>query len=252
MDSLDDLKSDHERVEYLQNLLVSTATGGGGNDLHYQELRRLFLNNPNTNELMPKWVRTNRNLDQFWYFIKFAYPTYAQRRHFIWQEFNRLIEYLESKETHPGEQSIRKTLEKFDPEGINIIWTKALERKGRDPEGAITISRTLLESTCKYILDERGIQYDSDKIKLPELYRKTAEELNLAPDQHQESIFKQILGGCSSVVNGLGSLRNKLGDAHGAGKKGVKPKERHAELAVNLAGSMALFLIETHNESFTK
>ncbi|WP_420196198.1 abortive infection family protein [Idiomarina xiamenensis] len=74
----------------------------------------------------------------------------------------------------------------------------------------------------------------------------TAKELNLSPDQHNEQIFKQILGGCSGIVNGLGTLRNKLGDAHGKGKLPVKPQARHAELAVNLAGSMTLFLISTH------
>jgi hypothetical protein len=47
------------------------------------------------------------------------------------------------------------------------------------------------------------------------------------------------------VVNELGSLRNRLGDAHGKGKGGVRPAPRHSELAVNLAGSIALFLVET-------
>lgn len=73
-----------------------------------------------------------------------------------------------------------------------------------------------------------------------------AGELNLSPDQHSEKIFKQILGGCSGIVNGLGMLRNKHGDAHGYGPTANKPKPRHAELAVNLAGSMAIFLIQIY------
>jgi hypothetical protein len=40
-------------------------------------------------------------------------------------------------------------------------------------------------------------------------------------------------------------LRNKIGDAHGKGGKPVKPSPRHAALAVNLAGTMATFLVET-------
>lgn len=66
-----------------------------------------------------------------------------------------------------------------------------------------------------------------------------------SPAQHIEPIFKQILGGCHSVVQGLGSLRSKLGDAHAQGKAVVKPAPRHAELAVNLAGTMATFLLAT-------
>lgn len=69
--------------------------------------------------------------------------------------------------------------------------------------------------------------------------------LQLAPSQHAEDDFKRILGGCTSVVEGLGGLRNRLGDAHGSGKKQRKPSARHAALAVNLAGGMAVFLVET-------
>jgi hypothetical protein len=46
-------------------------------------------------------------------------------------------------------------------------------------------------------------------------------------------------------VEGLGSVRNRLGDAHGQGKKAVRPAPRHAELAVNLAGVMVIFLVRT-------
>jgi hypothetical protein len=67
----------------------------------------------------------------------------------------------------------------------------------------------------------------------------------LSPAQHSEEIFKQILGGCHSVINGMAGLRNRFSDAHGKGKGGVKTAPRHAELAVNLAGSMATFLIAT-------
>jgi Abortive infection C-terminus/PEP-CTERM motif len=41
---------------------------------------------------------------------------------------------------------------------------------------------------------------------------------------------------------------NKIGDAHGQGKLAIKPKLRHAELVVNLAGTMASFLVSTSDE----
>jgi hypothetical protein len=85
-----------------------------------------------------------------------------------------------------------------------------------------------------------------DDLELPKLYKMTAENLNLAPDQHTEQIFKQILGGCQTVVEGLGALRNKLSDSHGKKSSQVKPTSRHAELAVNLAGTMTTFLLETY------
>jgi hypothetical protein len=75
--------------------------------------------------------------------------------------------------------------------------------------------------------------------------KTAAERLHIAPSQHTEDAFKRILGGCTSVVEGLGTLRNKIGDAHGKGGKPVRAAPRHAQLAVNLAGAMATFIVET-------
>jgi hypothetical protein len=101
-----------------------------------------------------------------------------------------------------------------------------------------------LESVCKYILDEAGVSYN-DTPDINKLYKLTAEKLNIAPSQHTKPVFKQILGGCSSVVEGLGALRNRHGDSHGKSKGSVKPAPRHAMLAVSLAGALALFLLDT-------
>jgi len=144
----------------------------------------------------------------------------------------------------PTDDVVSEALKRFNAESIHVVWKKALERRQSDPEGAITTARTLLETVCKHILDEKGIEY-SNKTDLPQLYHLVSVELNLSPSQHTEDVFRQILGSCSSIVNGLGTLRNRLGDAHGQGKKNIRPAARHAELAVNLAGSVALFLVET-------
>ena len=66
--------------------------------------------------------------------------------------------------------------------------------------------------------------------------------------QHTEDTFKAILGSCQNVVNSLGTLKNKVGDAHGQGRKPLRPSKRHATLAVNPAGAMATFLVETYVE----
>ncbi len=94
-------------------------------------------------------------------------------------------------------------------------------------------------------LTEAGETTWNDADDLPLLYRKLAKVLNLAPDDHTEAIFKTILGNCQSIVSSLGALRSKLGDAHSPGPKRARPLQRHAELAVNLAGTMATFLVST-------
>lgn len=153
---------------------------------------------------------------------------------------------------NPIHDSAMTTLSKLDSDSIHQRWEKAVNRLNGDLDGAITAASTLLEGTIKHILNDTNVDYSDENDDLPKLYKLLAKKLNLSPSQHHEEIFKQILGGCHSIVQGLGSLRNKIGDAHASGKRSVKPDKRHAELAVNLAGSMATFLIATWENTSPK
>lgn len=235
--------SDIELIQYWQDGLISRATGGDFSEVIYSHIRSKLLKEPIFEKYLPVWIRTNRTVDQYWLFIKNRYSTYAERRQFLWSEFSELLTYLELKVESPLNVAIS-----FDEAYIHALWKKAIEKKENDPEGAITAARTLIESVLKHILDEQSIKY-VDTIDLPELYKEVSKSLSLAPEQHQEQIFKQILGGSSSIVSGLGALRNKLGDAHGKSKTNIRPKERHSELAVNLAGSISIFLFKTFKET---
>jgi hypothetical protein len=232
------------KVEELLSGLIAAATGGGfGND-EYQRLRMELLAISRVNEKLPSFVRTCRDTGAFWSFIKPRFAHWEERRQFLRGEFEPALSLLESDMACPTEENVSQAIAKLDSEHVADAWRKALDRRNDDPEGAITAARTLVESVCKHILDESGVAYE-EKDDLPKLYGLTAEQLKLSPSQHTEQIFKQILGGCKSVVEGLGALRNKLSDAHGKGKKSAKPSSRHAELAVNLAGSMATFIVST-------
>lgn len=235
--------NEFQLVEYFQDGVVARATGSDFDNQLYTTARNRLLSNKRLEKLLPDWLKTKRTIDQFWTFIKGRFSTYQERREYLWEEFALVLNYLEKKSISPLEESIV-----FDEAHIHFQWQKALERKQLEPEGAITSARTLIESILKYILDEQEIKYN-DGAELPDLYKDVAKSLKLAPEQHQEQIFKQILGGSSGIVAGLGALRNKLGDAHGKSKNSVKPSERHSELAVNLAGAMAIFLFKTYKET---
>lgn len=226
-------------------MLIDYSTGGVGDPDEYKRVREELIHDPRVRPLLPRFIITCRNLPQFWGFIK-QFPHYRERREYIWNSFAPIIEKLELEiaQESPIDNIVAETLVQLDTEHVQEIWDRALERRKNDPEGAITAARTLLESVCKSILDEMQVGY-SETADLPSLYKLVSEHLNIAPSQHTEKIFKQILGGCQAVVEGLGSLRNKLGNAHGKGKHPVRPAPRHAELAVNLAGAMAVFLIRT-------
>jgi len=234
-----------ERVEALQNLLIVHATGGTADPNEYKKLRQEIVNDPLLKDIAPRFLRACRTTAEFRQFIKYEYQHYAERRDFIWNSFRALFERLDGENSTPADQSIAVALEKFDAEAVHLLWAKAMARRAADPEGAITLARSILEAVCKHILDARNLPYENDS-DLPGLYKMVAKALNLAPSQHSETVFKQILGGCTAVVEGLGALRNRLSDAHGQGKEVVRPAARHAELAVNLAGSVAVFLVAAH------
>lgn len=236
----------YDTVMELRDLLASRATGRSnvGDDHRYKQLRHELTDHPRIKDKLPPFVRRHRSLDEFWPFIQNENPTYRGRTLYLVDQFAPVLEMLEFHKTQAGDQGVADSLAVLSSAHVQSVWEKALERRHDDPEGAITAARTLLESVCKHILDDLGIEYD-DKDDLPSLYSKTAKAMNLSPSQHTEDVFKRILGGAQSVVEGLGSLRNKVSDAHGKGRKAVKPLPRHATLAVNLAGSVAQFLVDT-------
>jgi Abortive infection C-terminus len=107
-----------------------------------------------------------------------------------------------------------------DYERVREVWRTTIDRRDTDPGGAITTSRTLLESLCKHTLDELKVAYDP-KADLPPLYGAVAKELGLvaggkdsAGDELPKGA-KQVLAGCFSVIQGFASLRNELSDATG-------------------------------------
>jgi hypothetical protein len=234
-----------EQAKMLENILVDGCEGPAGDTSTYQQLRAELMQDPVLRGLLPEFVRTCRDLRHFWGYFKGYAPKWEPRRVHVRDSMTPVMDHLEGTHKAPVDTVASDVLQKFDADGVHTVWEKALGRRHTDPDGAITSARTLLETVCKRILDETGDAY-SDKDDLPALYRAIASKLQIAPSQHTEEAFKRILGGATSVVEGLGSLRNKIGDAHGqGGKKPVRPSARHAQLAVNLAGAMATFLIDT-------
>lgn len=233
-----------EKIESLQNLLISYATGGQVTEEEYRQLRSKLLCLPFLRDKLPRFVRTCGDLRQFWGFIKLQSGTYQGRREYLWGEFGPLLREFEETSQAPSDVSVAEALTVLNSDTVHESWRKALQRRLDDPDGAITSARTLIETVCKHILDDGNIKYQGNP-DLPKLYGMTAENLGLSPGKQTEPIFRQILGGCTTVVEGIGAMRNVLGDAHGKGHTFVKPEARFAELAVNLAGAAATFLVQT-------
>jgi hypothetical protein len=248
-----DVQSLLQKAEELQTGLIDHING----DVvyaNYSEIRRTLLLSARTRPRLPDFVRHCRTLDAFEDFITSKIPddhsnpnVSKQRRAFVREAFEPLLDALERELISPADFEITGELQRLDSDAILGVWQKALDRRSTDPGGAITTARTLVESVCKHILKDLDKPYREDA-DLPKLYHKAAEELNLSPGQHSEDIFRRILGSAQQVVEGLGAVRNAHSDAHGSSARSYEPAKRHAELAVNLAGSVAAFLVKSYLE----
>lgn len=93
--NLDFLQTKFEKANYLVNLLVAHATGNPAESSEYEVLRQELLSDPQIAPLMPSFVRTNRSLASFWGFIQPKFPTYAERRTYLSQQFTPILDLLE-------------------------------------------------------------------------------------------------------------------------------------------------------------
>jgi hypothetical protein len=230
---------------YLRNTLLGLTTEGGS-ETGYKIARNKLMGEVSLKKLLPDFVRFSPDAVS----VRAALSgvasgsgSWALRRAHVNEAFNPLLKYLENGQA-AADSMISEVLKNYDAPAVQAFWNKSLERRSTDPEGAVTAASTLLEEVCKHILEDSGLEWDQ-KWNIPKLYSEVSKVLNLAPSQHQEEVFKTILGNCQSVVQSIGSLRNTGGDAHAGGRTRITFKPRHAALSVNLAGSMALFLIET-------
>jgi len=93
--SVEFLRTPFEKANYLASTLSSHASGGTADNNEYSALRQELLSMPEIEQLVPSFVRLNRDLTSFWHFIQPKFKTYAERRTFISEQFTPLLDFLE-------------------------------------------------------------------------------------------------------------------------------------------------------------
>jgi len=154
----------------------------------------------------------------------------------------RWVPKLGSNVCSPSDPETEAVLATVDSDHVKTAWTKAVNRRQSDPDGAITAAKTLVENVCKHILSRTGVTYPPNP-DITKLYHLVSEKLRLSPSQHIDKNIKAMLGNCQAVVGGIAFIRNNLGDAHSREPGAPAPTPAHAELAVNLAGAIVTFLV---------
>jgi hypothetical protein len=86
-----------EQVERLKNGLIARSTGGFFDEREYRVLRSEMRKNASLFAKLPDFLRTCSDLSQYWSFIQKLYPSYQERREYIWQASASAIEYLEPR-----------------------------------------------------------------------------------------------------------------------------------------------------------
>ena len=119
-----------------------------------------------------------------------------------------------------------------------------------DPDLAIGTAKDFVETICKSILKERGIEISKDH-DLPALVRLTVKSLPIVPNGIEDSarwedVVRRLLNNLSSIGRSLAELRNAFGAGHGRPAGHVGLATYHARLAVHMATAVGVFLYEVH------
>ena len=124
-----------------------------------------------------------------------------------------------------------------------------------NPGLAFDLSRTLIESTCKKILEERDVDYTNTD-KLPDLFKFATQQLPFLPPSEsgastvRESLLK-TLNGLNTTIHGICELRNQCGFAsHGSGAPRPAMEATQALLAAMAADSIVGFLYRVHRQGY--
>lgn len=124
-----------------------------------------------------------------------------------------------------------------------------------DAPDAILAARELLESVCKMICEYYFVPVPQSP-NAGQLYKLAAKSLGLDAKDISKAdpaaeASRRVLSGLVRAVDGLGDLRTRVGRGHG--RTASSPaRQRHADLAVGAAATVALFLLDTWQDRTEK
>ena len=143
----------------------------------------------------------------------------------------------------------------FDSDYVNTQADLMFSMIDTAPHSAIGKAKELIEICCKTILDEKGIQYNSDW-DFNQLMKVALESIGLSTKQLKvgitsRNIAARILGNLGNIAQGMADLRNSFGDGHGKSKNFKPLPPRYAHLAVGSSVAVVKFMWDTYQERIT-
>ncbi|MFU8851125.1 abortive infection family protein [Micromonospora sp. SL1-18] len=155
----------------------------------------------------------------------------------------RLIACRELLDAHSESLRIREQVE-------------ALESAMPDRPGqVVSFCRTIIETTCKTILVDRGASIDS-QWEAPKLIKESLKYLKLGHDEDGvadpklRSGLESLVRGLNSITQGIVEIRNAHGSAaHGADAYSPLLDARYAEIMARATDAVIGLLFRTHLQS---
>lgn len=177
---------------------------------------------------------------------------YLERDGFTYNE-GRLTSKVNS---HPNIEHLSVTANILDAHALKEQIERIRNSIDDDPALAIGTAKELLETTCKTILTDYGLQME-DSWEITRLVKEARGVLRLLPEDVPDGakgaeVIKRIISSLGQIAQGVAELRNLYGTGHGKdGRfKGLSP--RHARLAVACSSALASFLFETFENNKSK
>jgi len=230
---------DLDEIRSLATRLEAGIISKGEGHLYeaYEEDRSLLLDEVGLQDVLPMVVKSCRNESMLWGHLKsvaYGSGAYAARREHVHGQFTPLFERLDA---------LKRGALTEDQDAVIATVPRARFHLNRahqliesDPESAVTKARNVLESVCKHILDELGVDYAND-IDLSPLVKLTSSTIELP-------LEAKAFSGISTLANLIAEVRNKYSDAHGGG---ALPAKELAQLVVHLAGATAIYFLQHHD-----
>ncbi len=218
---------------------------------------------------------STRNKDIF--LDKYIQPLRLDKR----DDAKKLIRFIEQVISFPAAPESQKLLESLRQDGWQVVGhslvqagqnvealiesmlqgspidtiqhelTRAILSVATDPADTLTAASSMIEATYKFVLHGMGMSYPQNQ-DMRGLSKAVYPLLDISPDKEADEDFRALFRGAITIAHSVASIRTKIGDAHGASPTRGNPIERHARLAVNIAGAVCSFLLETYNEKKTK
>lgn len=155
--------------------------------------------------------------------------------------------YLKNDQKKEAEKKAEAITNILSNEYVNK-QIKLMNRSIEDnPHLSLGISKELIETCCKYILQKAGIQWDRDW-DIAKLVKEVNKQLNLLPFEVEnaelgKTSVAKILAGFSNIVHGITELRNSFGTGHGHSPDFKSLDLIYIKLAVAASSELAIFYL---------